>query len=93
MLMPVLVLIVGTTQAILRAHYASEVGTSRSGEALGYYAVAQKSASVFSPLLVGTVSMLTGSMRFAFLVLAAVVALGFVVVGTLPPARFDEAAR
>lgn len=88
-----LLFVVGTTQSLLRAHYAARVDLSRSGEGLGYFAVAQKSASVLSPALVSLVFMLTGSLRYAFLLLAGLVALGLVLsraftkAGQPPPER------
>lgn len=69
--------VIGSTQAILRAHFASRVAKEQSGEGLGYYAVAQKSASVLAPLLVALTTLVTGSMRWAFLALAGLVVLAF----------------
>lgn len=77
-------LVIGSTQAILRAHYAARVKLEHSGEGLGYYAVAQKSASVAAPAMVAGVLMLGGTLRSAFLVLAGFILLAFIVAFRLP---------
>lgn len=69
--------VIGSTQAILRAHFASRIHEEKSGEGLGFYAVAQKSASVISPLLVGLTITLTGNLRPAFLILTLLVVIAF----------------
>jgi MFS transporter, UMF1 family len=71
-------LVIGSTQAILRAHFASRIRSERSGEGLGYYAVAQKSASVVSPLLVVIITSLTNSLRPAFVALTVLVVIALV---------------
>lgn len=70
--------VIGSTQAILRAHFASRVDVDKSGEGLGFYAVAQKSASVIAPLLMATSALTFGSLRPSFLVLAALLLVAFI---------------
>lgn len=70
--------VIGSTQSILRSHFASRVDLDNSGEGLGYYAVAQKSASIISPLMIGGIIMLTGSIRWSFLGLAVLIIVAFV---------------
>ena len=84
-------LVIGSTQAILRAHYASRIKLEHSGEGLGYFAVAQKSASVAAPAMVAGVLMLGGTLRSAFLVLAVFILLAFLVAFRLPetPSRLS----
>lgn len=71
------VFVVGTTQSLLRAHYVGRINEESSGEALGYYAIAQKSASVLAPLGISLITIATGSLRLAFLFLAVLVTLAF----------------
>jgi MFS transporter, UMF1 family len=77
-------LVIGSTQAILRAHYASRVELEKSGEGLGYFAVAQKSASVIAPAMVGGMSLLTGALRPSFLLLASIIFIAFLLAFKLP---------
>ena len=77
---PILIMVsfvIGSTQAILRAHFATRVTIDKSGEGLGFYAVAQKSASIIAPLLIILVSTITNSIKPAFLVLFLLVIIGF----------------
>lgn len=79
-LIPVMIalsFVIGSTQAILRAHFASRIELKRSGEGLGYFAIAQKSASVIAPAIVGGLSLLTGTLRPSFLLLAFFILLAF----------------
>lgn len=62
----------GTTQSLLRSHYANRI-KSGAGEAFGYFALANKSASVISPALVGLIIAWTGNIRPAFILLAFLV--------------------
>lgn len=80
-IIPILIMVsfvIGSTQAILRSHFATRVAVDKSGEGLGFYAVAQKSASIISPLLIILVSTITNSIKPAFLVLFILVAVGFI---------------
>lgn len=76
--------VVGSTQALLRAHFAMNVPVSAPAEGFGFYAVAQKSASVVSPALVAITITVTGGMRWAFAVLAVILILAFVLTTRLP---------
>lgn len=79
-IIPIMVMVsfvIGSTQAILRAHFATRVTVDKSGEGLGFYAVAQKSASIISPALIILVTTITNSIRPAFFVLFLLVAAGF----------------
>ena len=62
----------GTTQSLLRSNYANRI-KSGAGEAFGYFALANKSASVLSPALVGLIIAWTGNVRPAFILLAFLV--------------------
>lgn len=85
-IIPILVMVsfvVGSTQAILRAHFATRVTVDKSGEGLGFYAVAQKSASIISPLIIVLVSTITNSIKPAFLILLLLVTIGFILASQL----------
>lgn len=79
--------VVGSTQAIMRAHFASRIERESSSEGFGFYAIAQKSASILSPLLVGLVITMTGVMRPAFAVLIALVVIAFFASFKLPESQ------
>jgi UMF1 family MFS transporter len=75
-----LALLVGTvqggTQALSRSLFASMIPPHRSGELFGFYAVAEKFAGLFGPLLFDLVIGLTGSSRNAILSVVAFFAVG-----------------
>jgi len=79
----ILSLVVGSTQALLRAHFADRVEPHRSAEGLGFFAIAQKSASVLAPLLVVAATLATGSIGPAFIVLAVLLVAAFMLAGRL----------
>jgi len=72
-----IVFVIGSTQALLRAHFAQRVAQADAGVGFGYYAVAQKGATVFTPLLVAAIAYQTGSARLVFPVLGGMVLLAF----------------
>ncbi len=74
----------GSTQAILRANYASRIPKKHSGEAMGYFAVAQKSASVLAPGIVWIVTLFSDSLRPAFAILFVLILIAAIVSGSLP---------
>ncbi|PIP29140.1 hypothetical protein CO134_04190 [Candidatus Kuenenbacteria bacterium CG_4_9_14_3_um_filter_39_14] len=79
-IIPIMIMVsfvIGTTQSILRAHFATRVSVDKSGEGLGFYAVAQKSASIISPALIILVTTITNSIKPAFVVLLLLVTIGF----------------
>lgn len=80
-------LVIGSTQAILRAHYASRIDATKSAEGLGYFAIAQKSASVIAPLIVGVVILTTGLLKPSFLILAIFILFAFFIALKLPESR------
>ena len=79
-----MVMVIGSTQALLRAHFSQHVSRASAGEGFGYYAIAQKSAAVLTPLLVSAIATITGSLRPAFAVLALVIFLAAWVAARLP---------
>jgi UMF1 family MFS transporter len=57
----------GGTQALSRSLFASMIPRDRSGEFFGFFAVVEKFAGIFGPLLFGLGIRLTGSTRTAIL--------------------------
>jgi UMF1 family MFS transporter len=82
--------VIGSTQAILRAHYAMNVAQHSAGEGFGFYAIAQKSAAVLSPALIALIITLTGKIRLAFIVLAFLLLVTFFLVNKLPTPVLSE---
>jgi UMF1 family MFS transporter len=76
----------GGTQALSRSLFASMIPPHRSGELFGFYAVSDKFAGLFGPLLFDLVIGLTGSSRNAILSVVA-----FFVVGAALLSRVDVA--
>ncbi len=76
----ILAVLVGTvqggTQALSRSLFASLIPRSKSGEFFGFFAVVEKFAGIFGPLVFAVVNVLSGSSRGAILAV-----IGFFVVG------------
>jgi len=83
LLMILVAFVIGSTQSILRAKYANNVNRDNASQGFGFYAVAQKSAAVVSPLLVGAVILLTGQIRFAFIIIFILVIIAIILSGKL----------
>ncbi|HXG45320.1 MAG TPA: MFS transporter [Gemmatimonadales bacterium] len=75
-----LALLVGTvqggTQALSRSMFASMIPKARSAEFFGFFAVVEKFAGIFGPLLFAQVIAITGSSRNAILAVIAFFVLG-----------------
>jgi UMF1 family MFS transporter len=63
-------LVIGSTQALMRAQYSMTVGRARTSELFGWYALATESAAFLAPVLFGLVSGVVGNQRLAMAVLA-----------------------
>jgi len=87
-----MVFVIGSTQALLRAHYSMHVPISKAGEGFGYYAIAQKSAAVITPLLISAIILVTGNIRSAFAFLAIIIFIAAWVSAYLPglPSQVNE---
>jgi len=68
----------GSTQAVGRSFMAQITPPSRESEFFGFYVLSGKFASMFGPLLFGTVSRITGSQRLAILSLLPFFLLGLI---------------
>lgn len=80
-------LVQGGTQALSRSLFASMVPAHKSGEFFGFYAVFEKFAGIFGPLLFAVAIEATGSSRNSILSVIA-----FFVVGAILLAFVDPAA-
>ena len=83
-------LVVGSTQALLRAHFAERVSIEQSAEGLGFFAIAQKSASIVAPLIVVFTTIVWDSVAPAFLVLALLIVIALIASSRLPSIRLRE---
>ncbi len=68
----------GSTQAVGRSFMAQITPPSRESEFFGFYVLSGKFASMFGPLLFGTISRVTGSQRLAVLSLLPFFVLGLI---------------
>jgi UMF1 family MFS transporter len=71
-------LVIGSTQALMRAHYSLSVERSRTSELFGWYALATESATFLSPLLFGLISGVAGNQRLAMASLGLPLVFGLV---------------
>jgi len=69
-------LVLGSTQALMRAHYSRLYPPDSAGLSFGLYALVTKSSTVVGPLVFGLVSSATGSQRLAILCTIVPLALG-----------------
>jgi MFS transporter, UMF1 family len=76
----------GGVQSLSRSLYARLIPAEKSGEFFGFYNMLGKFAAVLGPVLMGAVSLLTGSPRLSILSLLVLFA-----GGALLLARVDEA--
>jgi MFS transporter, UMF1 family len=77
----------GGAQALSRAMFSRLVPANKSSEFFGFFAVAERFATVLGPLVFTVSVLLTGSSRFAVLFIV-----GFFIAGALLLARVDEEA-
>jgi MFS transporter, UMF1 family len=73
-------LVIGSTQALMRAHYSDMLEKERDSELFGWYGIATESAAVIAPLLFGLASFTFDSKRLAMGLLIIPLCLGFVLV-------------
>lgn len=89
-LIPVIILlsfVLGSTQSLMRAHFGSRIHEEGSGESFGFFAIAQKSASIVSPALVLLVTLLFEGFQVAFILLGILLIITFFVSRRLPHIR------
>lgn len=82
----------GSTQAVGRSFMAQISPPARESEFFGFYVLSGKFASMFGPLLFGSISRLTGSQRAAVLSLLPFFLLGLILMYSINERRAREAA-
>jgi UMF1 family MFS transporter len=69
-------LVQGGVQLLSRSYYARLVPADRAGEFFGFYNMLGEFAAIIGPVLIGTVSLLSGSPRLSILSVILLFALG-----------------
>lgn len=75
--------VIGSTQSLIRAHFSNVVENINISENYGYYGISNKAGSLLSPLLVSTSISLTGSIRYVFFVIIAIIIIGLLMTNKL----------
>lgn len=70
--------VIGTTPSLIRAHFALTVKNENMSEQYGYYGVANKSGSVFAPLIVTTVLAFSNNFKTVYLIIFILLLLTFI---------------
>jgi UMF1 family MFS transporter len=86
-------LVQGGSQAISRSLYSSLLPIGHSAEFFGFFAIANRFASIFGPLIFGLVAVLTGSIRNAILSVILFFIVGLVILMTVDVEEGKRAAR
>jgi UMF1 family MFS transporter len=86
-------LVQGGSQAISRSLYSSLLPVGHSAEFFGFFAIANRFASIFGPLIFGLVTVLTGSIRNAILSVILFFIVGFVILMTVNVEEGKKSAK
>lgn len=86
-------LVQGGSQAISRSLYSSLLPVRHSAEFFGFFAIANRFASIFGPLVFGVVAVLTGSLRTSIVALIAFFLVGLIILMTVDVEQGKRAAR
>ena len=94
LLLAVLVgLVQGGTQALSRSLFASMIPRQKAGQFFGFFAVVEKFAGIFGPLVFSATIALTGSSRNAILSVIAFFAVGAAILARVNVGEGQRAAR
>ena len=80
-------LVQGGVQLLSRSYYARLVPAERAGEFFGFYNMLGEFAAIIGPVLIGTVSLLTGSPRASILSVILLFAVGAALLTQVKPAE------
>lgn len=69
-------LVIGTTQALLRAYYANQIPKQSAGFYFGFYSFATRASSIFAPFMFGLISSVTKNQKFGMISLLITLILG-----------------
>jgi UMF1 family MFS transporter len=83
----------GGSQAISRSLYSSLLPIGHSAEFFGFFAIANRFASILGPFIFGLVAVLTGSIRNAILSVILFFIVGFFILMTVNVEGGKKAAR
>ena len=86
-------LVQGGSQAISRSLYSSLLPVGHAAEFFGFFAIANRFASIFGPLIFGLVAALTGSIRHSILAIIVFFIVGFLILMTVDVEGGKKAAR
>ena len=86
-------LVQGGSQAISRSLYSSLLPVGHSAEFFGFFAIANRFASIFGPFIFGLVTVLTGSIRHSILAIIVFFIVGFLILMTVDVEGGKKAAR
>lgn len=84
-------LVQGGVQLLSRSYYARLVPAERAGEFFGFYNMLGEFAAIIGPVLIGTVSLLTGSPRASILSVILLFAVGAALLTQVKPAERTSA--
>jgi UMF1 family MFS transporter len=86
-------LVQGGSQAISRSLYSSLLPVGHSAEFFGFFAIANRFASIFGPLVFGLVANITGSVRHSIVSLIVFFLVGFMILTTVDVEQGKKAAK
>jgi UMF1 family MFS transporter len=86
-------LVQGGSQAISRSLYSSLLPVRHSAEFFGFFAIANRFASIFGPLVFGLVANITGSIRNSIVALIVFFIVGFAILMTVDVEQGKKAAK
>lgn len=84
-------LVQGGVQLLSRSYYARLVPAERAGEFFGFYNMLGEFAAIIGPVLIGTVSLMTGSPRASILSVILLFAVGAALLTQVKPAERSSA--
>ena len=84
-------LVQGGVQLLSRSYYARLVPAERAGEFFGFYNMLGEFAAIIGPVLIGTVSLMTGSPRASILSVILLFAVGAALLTRVKPAERSSA--
>ena len=86
-------IVLGGTQALARGFFAQLTPPARSAEFFGFFAIGGRAAAALGSLLFGTVSQLTGHMKWGILSLAVFFIIGMILLSKVDSRAGIEAAK
>ncbi len=86
-------LVMGGVQSLSRSLYARLIPPDKAGEFFGFYNMLGKAATLFGPLLMGTVGLMTGSTRIGILSLVILFIVGGAILAFVPVIRVEPEAE